>query len=341
MFGARMHLDPGVISTLAAERGNPATGTEEGHIQLSAAPAAHAVLSSEDMQEPRRFREGRRRRKMRTMIAVTVAVVMWVPGKVFAEEPEGVLVVKVQDLKLTDAQEAKIAEIRKEFRPKVQEAVKQLVAAGREEVTKVQAVLTPEQKEKVQAMKEERKERRAEGLAERIAHFKELDLTDAEMTRIAEIRKEYHPRIAKALESLKGTLTAEQRTAREEALKAGKKRREVIAALNLTDAQKEKVEGVCHEVGTLVREEMEKIRDVLSEGQKEKLQEFREERHERIRDRMAHRIANLRELNLTDQQKSQIAEIRKEYRPRIQEAGNRLREVVREEVEMIVAVLKA
>ncbi len=56
---------------------------------------------------------------------------------------------------------------------------------------------------------------------------------------------------------------------------------------------------------------------------------------------MAHRIANLRDLNLTDEQKSQIAEIRKEYRPRVQEAGNRLRSLAREEVEMIVAVLKA
>jgi hypothetical protein len=85
---------------------------------------------------------------------------------------------------------------------------------------------------------------------------------------------------------------------------------------------------------------MEKIRDVLSEGQKEKLQEFREECKERVRDRMAHRIANLRDLNLTNEQKSQIAEIRKEYRPKVHEAGNKLRAAVREEVEQIVAVLK-
>jgi len=278
---------------------------------------------------------------MRVLIAVTAAVVMWVPGKLSAQDAAGGLGAKIQDLKLTDEQEAKIADIRKECRPKVQEAAKELATVVGEEMTKVKAVLTTEQKEKLQALKEERPERRAEGLAERIAHLQDLDLTDAERARIAEIRKEFRPRTAKALEGLKGILTAEQRNAREEALKAGKKRREVLAALNLTDAQKEKVEAACKEVGTFVREEMEKIRDVLSEGQKEKLQEFREERRERVRDRLAHRIANLRDLNLTGEQKSQIAEIRKEYRPRVQEAGNRLRGVVREEVEMIVAVLKA
>src|SRR5262249_37474157 len=139
---------------------------------------------------------------------------------------------------------------------------------------------------------------------------------------------------------LRGILTAEQRKAREEGLKAGKRRREVIASLNLTDEQKEKVEAVAKEVGTLVREELEKIRDVLTEGQKEKLQEFQAERRERVRDRMAHRIANHRDLNLTDEQKSQIAEIRKQYRPRVHEAGNKVRATAREEVELIVAVLK-
>jgi Spy/CpxP family protein refolding chaperone len=47
-----------------------------------------------------------------------------------------------------------------------------------------------------------------------------------------------------------------------------------------------------------------------------------------------------RDLNLTEDQKAQLAEIRKEYRPKVHEAGNRLRAAVREEVEAIVAVLK-
>ena len=278
---------------------------------------------------------------MRSLIAVlTVAVGLSVPGQLSAQRGDGALAERIQDLNLTDDQEAKIADIRKECRPKIQEAAKELAAAVKEEVEKVRAVLTQEQKEKLQALKEERRERRAEGLAERIAHLRELDLTDAERAKIAEIRKEFRPKVAKALGDLRGLLTADQRKAREEALKAGKKRREVIASLKLTDAQKEKVETIGQEVRALVLEKMEKIRDVLTEGQKEKLQEFQAERRERVRDRRAHRIANLRELNLTDAQKSQITEIRKEYRPRVHEAGNKLRATVREEVEAIVAVLK-
>ena len=45
-------------------------------------------------------------------------------------------------------------------------------------------------------------------------------------------------------------------------------------------------------------------------------------------------------LNLTADQKTKIAEIRNEFRPRIHEAGNRLRAEVREELEMILAVIK-
>jgi hypothetical protein len=101
------------------------------------------------------------------------------------------------------------------------------------------------------------------------------------------------------------------------------------------------VAAVGQEIGALVRQELEQIRGVLSEGQREKLAELKGELRERVRDRMAHRIANLRDLNLTDEQKAQIADIRREYRPRVQEAGNRLREAVRQEVEMVIGVLKA
>jgi hypothetical protein len=84
---------------------------------------------------------------------------------------------------------------------------------------------------------------------------------------------------------------------------------------------------------------MDKIRGVLSE-QQQKLGEFREERRERTRDRVAAAIANDRDLNLTDEQKASIAEIRKEYRPKIHEAGNKLRADVRGELTMVVGVLR-
>ena len=279
---------------------------------------------------------------MRTLLAVlTVVVVMGVPGTLIADDaPTIVLIERIQDLKLTDEQEGMIADIRNECRPKVQAAAKELGTLVRDEVAKVQAVLTPEQKEKLKAYKEERKELRAERLAEVIAHMEEMDLTDAECAKIAEIRAECQPKIVKALEGLKGILTEQQRTAREEGLKAGKKRREILASFNLTDEQKEKVETVAKEVATLVREHLEKVTDMLSEAEKEKLQELREERKERVRDRKAHAVANFKDLDLTDEQKTKIAEIRQEYPPKIHEAGNKLRAIVREELEMIVGVLK-
>jgi Spy/CpxP family protein refolding chaperone len=284
---------------------------------------------------------------MKTLVAVvalTVGIACYATPPAAAEEKadqkDEVLLVRIQDLQLTDEQEAKIADIRKEFKPKVQEAAKELGTIVKEEVDKVRGLLTPEQKTKLDEAKEEAKERRAHTLAERIAHFEELDLTEGEMTKIADIRKEYRPKIEKAMTQLQGLLTDDQKKARQEALTAGKKRREVLESLKLTDEQKEKVQTVCKEVAALVREEMEKIRDVLSDEQKEKLQEFKEETKERIRDRRAHRIATLKDLNLTDEQKTQIADIRKEYRPKVHEAGNKLRATIREEMEAILGVLK-
>jgi len=278
---------------------------------------------------------------MRTLSTVlALAVLMPLGARLAAEDVKEVVVERIQDLNLTDDQETKIADIIKDYRPKNEEAAKDLAALVKEEVEKVRAVLTPEQREKLDTFKEERKESREDCLAHRIAHLKELDLTDDELTKIGEIRTEYRPKMVKAMKGLEGLLSDDQRKAREEALNAGKKRKEVLESLKLTADQKEKVTTVAKEVATLFREEVEKIQDVLTAGQKEKLQELSEERKEQVRDRMAHRAANLKDLNLTDEQKTKIAEIRKEYRPKIHEAGNKLRASVREEAQMIVAVIK-
>jgi Spy/CpxP family protein refolding chaperone len=276
-----------------------------------------------------------------TLLVALAAYGSFLPGRARADEPAtGNLRERIQDLNLTDEQEAKIADIQKEHRPKVLEAAKDLATMVKEEVGKARAVLSDEQKTKIADIKEERKDRRPERLAERLAHLEQLDLTDGEKAKIAEIRDEYRPKIAKAMESLRGQLTDDQKKAREEALEAGKKRSEVIAALKLTDEQKEKVEAAGKELRPLVREELEKIRDVLSEGQKEKLEVFEEERKEHVRDRMAHTIMNSKDLDLTADQKTKLADIRKEFRPKVHEAGNKLRAAVREEVQAILAVLK-
>jgi Spy/CpxP family protein refolding chaperone len=101
------------------------------------------------------------------------------------------------------------------------------------------------------------------------------------------------------------------------------------------------VEAACKEVSTVVRDELEKIKDVLTSGQQAKLAELRDERKEHVRDQMAHRIENFKDLNLTGEQKTKIAEVRQEFRPRIHEAGNRLRASVRDELERILAVIKS
>jgi Spy/CpxP family protein refolding chaperone len=288
----------------------------------------------------------RRRSTMRTLIAgVLLLAAALVCPRLWADEPkdkeagEG-LAERIQDLNLTDEQEAKIADIQKECGPKVKEAGKELAAIVKEEVEKIREVLTAEQKEKLDARKEERKEHRLEGLAARIAHLRDLDLTEDELTKFQEIRKEYRPKIVKAMEGLKGILSDEQKKGREEGLKAGKKHREVLASLNLTDDQKEKVAAVGKDVASAVREELEKLKDLLTEEQQAKLPELKDERRDRIRDRMAARIANLKDLNLTDEQKTKIEDIRKEYRPKVHEAGNKLRAAVREEVTEILGVIK-
>ena len=274
---------------------------------------------------------------MRTLkIALALAVVM----SVAAAGQVVVLVERIQDLPLSDAQEAKIAEIRKESKAKIQEAAKELGALAKEEVQKIRDVLTAEQKEKIQNLKEDREERREECLAHAIASLKELDLTDAEMTKIGEIRKDYRPKLLKSMKELDGMLTEEQKKIRTEAVTGGKKRSEVLEALKLTDEQKQKVVTVGKEVGSLVREEMEHIGEILSKSQKEQLGELKEERKEQVRHRLPHVISNLKDLNLSDEQKTKFAEIRNAYRPKVQEVGNRLRATIRNEVEKIAAVIK-
>jgi len=265
---------------------------------------------------------------------------LWADDSAKANKAGEAIAERIQDLNLTEQQEAKIADIRKECRPKVQEAGKALAGIVKEEVDKIRSVLTSEQKEKLQAMKEERPDHREECLAHTIANLKDFDLTDTEMNKIGEIRKEYRPKIVKAMEGFSGILSDAQKKTREEALSAGKNRKDVLGALKLTDDQKVKAQTVGKELAALVREEMEKIGDVLNAEQKEKLQELKDERKERVRDRKAYAIANFKELNLTDEQKTKIADIRKEYRPKVHEAGNKLRATCREEVAQIAAIIK-
>jgi Spy/CpxP family protein refolding chaperone len=247
---------------------------------------------------------------------------------------------RLQDLNVTDEQETKIAEIRKECRPKIQEAGRALADAVMGEVEEIRNVLNPGQKRSMQVLREELSSRRGDSLSERMAHLGELDLTDTEMTKIGDIRDEYRPKIRAAVKQVFDILTDDQKKAREEALKAGKKRSEIRESLSLSSDQKEKLESIGKDLRALVCEEMEKIREVLTPEQQETLQGQREETGHNVRDRLAWRVANLRELNLSEEQVSKISDIRKEYRPKVHEAGNVLRAAIREEFAKILAVIK-
>src|SRR5262249_42344734 len=131
-----------------------------------------------------------------------------------------------------------------------------------------------------------------------------------------------------------------QKMAWEEAVKADKTRREALQSLNLTSAQKTELENVGKQLKDLVGNEVAKIQAVLTEGQRETLQGLRSERKELVRDRLAEQIANLRDLNLTPQQKDSLMQIRQEFRPKIQEVGNNLRSTIGEEARKIVEALK-
>jgi Spy/CpxP family protein refolding chaperone len=276
-------------------------------------------------------------------LTVTVCAGLFVARAAQQERRQGIreaLAEKVQDLNLTDEQDSKIADIRKECRPKVQEAARALADVAREEVEEIRNVLNPGQKRAIQVLRDELSSRRSESLSERLAHLGELDLTDNEMMKIADIRDEYRPKVRASLKQLAGVLTDDQKKTRADALKAGKRRSEVKEALGLSAEQKEKLETVGKELRSLVCEEMDKVRAVLSPEQQERLQEQREETGQNVRDRLAWRIATLKDLNLSDEQVSKINEIRKEYRPKVHEAGSALRSAIREELGMILAVFK-
>jgi Spy/CpxP family protein refolding chaperone len=148
-------------------------------------------------------------RTVRPVLTLLVAMLATVP--LAAQERRAALVERIQELNLTDEQEAKIAEIQKAARPKVEAAAKALAAVAKEEVDKAMVVLTPQQKEKLAAAKEDRKELRAEGVSERLARLEELDLSDAQIAQLEAVRKECRPELAKAMEGLRGLLTPEQR----------------------------------------------------------------------------------------------------------------------------------
>ena len=108
-----------------------------------------------------------------------------------------------------------------------------------------------------------------------------LDLSQEQKDKLAKIREEAGPKMRESFEKMRDVLTEEQRTAVAEAGKkakdAGKKGREMFlaveASVKLTDDQKEKLKKIADELNAAWRENVGKIREVLTQEQRDKLRE--------------------------------------------------------------------
>jgi Spy/CpxP family protein refolding chaperone len=116
-------------------------------------------------------------------------------------------------------------------------------------------------------------------LGARIDSFlKDLNLTDQQKAKVADLKKEYLPKFKDSWKGLGDILTAEQKKAREEAIKvakaAGKNLKEiheaVKQAVKLTDAQKASLKQAGEKAQSLFQEFRDKVAALLTPEQKEK-----------------------------------------------------------------------
>ncbi len=121
----------------------------------------------------------------------------------------------------------------------------------------------------VWAAKEEKKKEKGARAASRAFELPTtITLSAEQMTKLAEVKKEFEPKLEVLATKQRGILTAEQKKARQEASKAakaaGKKGKEaqadIAAAMKLTDDQKKQQEEVDKEM----KELNGKIRDQIS-----------------------------------------------------------------------------
>jgi Spy/CpxP family protein refolding chaperone len=109
-----------------------------------------------------------------------------------------------------------------------------------------------------------------------------LTLTDEQKTKLADLQKEYGPKVGELMKKRMAVLTDEQRKAghdaEKEAKAAGKSRKEirdaVEAAMNLTDEQKAKMADVQKEMQPMQQEAREKIKEILTPDQVEQLKKL-------------------------------------------------------------------
>jgi len=126
-------------------------------------------------------------------------------------------------------------------------------------------------------------------MIDRVERVKDLNLTDGQKAKLAELKKEYAPKLKKANEKLDDVLTAEQKKARDEAMKAAREahkrgpeaRDAAITAMKLTDAQKAKRTDIRKAIDALDKEISDKVNKLLTTEQQDVLKKARANRGNR------------------------------------------------------------
>ncbi|MGA2031987.1 MAG: hypothetical protein ABSG68_07015 [Thermoguttaceae bacterium] len=122
--------------------------------------------------------------------------------------------------------------------------------------------------------------RSADFMVERMDAFvKDLTLTDDQKAKIADLKKEYGPKLKDALKKSEDILTAEQKTARAEAFKTAqssgkgfRENREAFEkALNLSDEQKTRQTEARKQIQETMKAFRDKVMDVLTPEQKDQV----------------------------------------------------------------------
>jgi Spy/CpxP family protein refolding chaperone len=118
---------------------------------------------------------------------------------------------------------------------------------------------------------------------DRVERVKDLKLTDDQKAKLADLKKAYAPKLKELSGTLDKVLTADQKKARDEAIKAAREahkrgpevRESIQAAMKLTDAQKAKLAEGRKAMGTLNKEIGAKVNKILTPEQQDVLKKAR------------------------------------------------------------------
>jgi Spy/CpxP family protein refolding chaperone len=121
-------------------------------------------------------------------------------------------------------------------------------------------------------------------MIDRVERIPGINLTDDQKSKLADLKKEYAPKQKEIADKLAAVPTAEQKKARDEAIKeardAGTRpdREAIQAAMKLTDAQKAEMTKLRKAQSDLDKEITDKVTKLLTPEQQETLKKARESR---------------------------------------------------------------